>query len=349
MIGTKTSRKSLTTSPSKESALSVRGPDVGQWRRAVEGSSRSLVVWLAFAMSLPLSCPGQTRGLCFAYLRQGDIYVDCDGATTQITRRGDIDDFAVDGKRPSVGSVASRTISGTAGGTEVAFTATVVDLKSLQTRRVVDGEDGVIATCGGIFWTHGANRQGSGTRNLLTDEDLRFSTYPWFRCSSDRSVVLGQLNSSGSGVYIGFPPRATAAGSSDVDPYQFDVSPDGSKLVYSKSGRPLCVLSIPGTAKCLASHDTLADIPSINSLGEVLVATATADECFYLSRGVFGRERMLGATDASRDACLAVGYWSAGLGSIKIVELVARNPQWISPKTAALLRGWARRGAGAHK
>ncbi len=320
----------------------------GQCRRALEGSISAFVACLAAVILLKPGGLGQARELCFAYLQRGDVHVECGGVSAQVTQRGNIEEFAVDGAVPSVGLVSSRIGSETAHGARVTFSADVVDLRSRQARHVVDGEDTVIATCGGIFWAHDANRRGSGVLDLLTNEQIRLSPYAWFRCSSDRRVVLGLLGSSESGIWVGFPPRPTAAAAPDVDSYQFDISPDGSKLVYTRSGRPLCVLSPPGSARCLATHDTLSDTPSINNVGEVLVATATPDECFYRSRGSFGRKRFLGATDKNRDACLAVGYWNPSLDSIEIVQPIARNPQWISPATAALLREWAKGGARSH-
>ena len=68
----------------------------------------------------------QPAGLCFAYLRQGDIVVACDDRETRVTQRGDIGQFAVDGVRPAVGFVTERIVSRAAA--EVADTATIVDL-----------------------------------------------------------------------------------------------------------------------------------------------------------------------------------------------------------------------------
>jgi hypothetical protein len=114
-------------------------------------------------------------------------------------------------------------------------------------------------------------------------------------------------------------------------------------VVYTSGNRPLCVFASLGPAACLDQKDTL--LPSVNNSGEVLAGVPTAQECFYKAPYNFSPRPFAGASDEKRDACLAIGYWRPGLGSMVLLEPIGRDPQWISQATAELVRTWAARAA----
>lgn len=165
--------------------------------------------------------------------------------------------------------------------------------------------------------------------------------YTWFRCSADRKVVVGIVE----------PERALYAGSTRIaDPgraahYEFNVSPNGKYVAYASDRQPLCVWSAEGGAQCAGANmiDTSHDLVSVRDDGDVLVAMASADKCVYENAAVFKPAK---ANDKKASNCLAIGHWRAGMGSPEIVEPFGREPQWISPTTASLLRAWARKSKG---
>jgi len=223
------------------------------------------------------------------------------------------------------------------------YTTVIIDLKSGNAKSVF-GANTVISTCGSIFWASDERREHSGTRDLSTGDEVAVPPYNWFRCSSDRKIVVGIVKGDADDLYEGTPPqiRVTLAGARHG--YTFNLSADGSKVAYASDSSPLCVFS-SGSTQCASEDaiDAFGDVPSVNDAGDVLVATHTQQECFYKSPSNFSATRTRGA---GRDACLGIGYWRPGLKSIEIVEPIGRNPQWINPATAALLRDWAVRTAG---
>jgi hypothetical protein len=262
-------------------------------------------------------CLGAPQGPCFAFLLHGDVSVRCEGMTTQVTHRGNIDRFAVSYEGSVLGFVTSCIKKRTATESDALYTTTLIDLRSGKHTEVV-GQNSLVSTCGGIFWAYDAKREHSGTRDLITGEEIT-PPYRWFRCSSDRKVVVGTVGNSGDNLYIGTSPEKKVAPAERPYFYTFDVSPDGSKIAYTSHSRVLCVFS-SGLPQCADENSiaAFADGLSVNDRGEVLVATDTPQECFYKSPSNFSTTPAAGA---SRDACLGIGYWKPSVetpsGSIR--------------------------------
>ena len=213
-------------------------------------------------------------------------------------------------------------------------TTTVIALKSGASEAAED-VGGIVSTCGGIF---SANTRGAhpNVRDPSTGEELGFQPYLWFRCSADRKTVVGTAKNPGGELYEGTPPKTKIAGAGSFNAYSFNISPDGSRVAYH-NGR-LCIFSSPGPAQCIEPQGSLSDTPSVSDSGGVLVTTGTGEECFYNSTYNFSPQPSPGA---KADECVGVGYWKAGLQSIQVIEPLGRDPQWISPTTAELLREWS--------
>jgi|SRR6185437_3095562 len=139
-------------------------------------------------------------------------------------------------------------------------------------------------------------------------------------------------------LYLG-PTRIAAAGSAAH--YEFNISPNGQYVAYASDRQPLCVWSTAGT-QCAAANmiDTSHDLVSVRDDGDVLVAMGTADQCVFKSSVDY---KLAKPNDKKTANCVGIGHWRAGMGSPEIVEAVGREPQWISPATANLLRAWARK------
>jgi hypothetical protein len=286
-------------------------------------------------------CFSLTPKPCFAFLLRGDVVVTCEDKRTQITHRGDVDQFAVSNERSTLAFVTTQTVKQTQGVTEVAYTNTLLDLQSKTLKRLV-GENSVVSTCGGIFWTNDLMRHGSGTRDLITGDEIVTPPYKWFRCSADRKVVVGITENFAGDLFEGIPPHTKVAPADSIYFRVFNISADGSTVAYVSDSRPLCVFSSGGPTQCAPEKtvDAVRDTLSVNDSGEVLVATHTAQECFYVSSSNFSATRVYGT---GQDLCLGVGYWKPGLKTIRVLEPIGRNPQWISQGTAKLLRDWAAR------
>ena len=283
---------------------------------------------------------GQGDSPCFAFLLNGDVSVSCGGTANQITRRGNIDEFAFSSDRSVLGYITSQTIRSSGSISVDTYTTTLVDLNSGQTRSLT-GDNFLISTCGGLFWGHGPQRDGSGDRDLITGQEISVPDYRWFRCSSDRMTIVGTEGKQRSELYQGVPPQTKLASAGTFSNGTFSVSPDGSKVAFFANGSPVCVVASPQPAECARESAELPGAPSVSDSGEVLFTIATGQECYYKSASNFSPRRFPGSGPRKVDACLAVAYWRPGEEAVKISEPLGRSPQWISPADAQLLRKWA--------
>ncbi len=280
--------------------------------------SRTGILFILFVGAY--ACAAQPADPCYVFEAKGDVHLACQGKTTQITRRGDVQNFAVSNERASLAYV-----TGNAGA------ATVVDLKSGAVRHI-ERTDGAVASCGGILPVPlGAT---AATKEMVSGEELSFRPYSRFRCSADRKVVAGITQHE---LYVGVPPATKLAASGDVDDLYFNVSPDGSRVAWFNSVRPLCVAAPPAHADCV-EHETMSDPVSVNDAGEVLAAAGTGKGCDYKTSFNYTPAKAPGGGD---DECLGVGYWKPGMPAIIFLQEIGRNPQWLRPETARLLLAWS--------
>jgi hypothetical protein len=298
-------------------------------------------------MSVASACFAQAPEPCFAFLLKGDVSVTCEGTRTQITRRGDVDQFAVSNEQSVLGYITS-TMTGRNPATAVEVDkTTLVDLRSGIIRQLV-GDNFLISTCGGLFWGYDAQRNHSGTRELITGTEVVAPPYIWFRCSSDRRVVVGTTSESGGDLYEGVPPGRKIAVTGSFYPGTFNISPNGSEVAYFTDRSPVCVASSSGM-QCADRPAALPNGPSVDDSGQVLFTVSTPQQCFYKTASNFSPERFTDATEGDADACLAIGCWRPGLKSVDVIEPLGRNPQWISPVIAKQLRGWAAHSAAGRR
>jgi hypothetical protein len=285
-------------------------------------------------------CSAAERQLCYAFLLRADVYVTCGGETTRITRRADLKSYGVSDEKAVLAYSTEKTIKQTPEEAWKESTASVIDLATGAVKHVT-GRRGLGSACGGIFTVHDA-----GTAPPMLDVvhggELRYPPYGRFRCSADRKTVVGVLEDLGADLYEGVPPATKIADGKAASRVSFDVSPDGSKVAYFNRdvlGAHLCVRDRSGTAECAdRSGDT--DSPSVDDVGRVLVTIDTEETCYYKGSTYFVPGRLAGK---SNDLCVGIGYWRPGLKTIELIEPLGRNPQWISPATAKLLRDWAAR------
>ena len=171
-------------------------------------------VFIVAAISAAGACFAQPNEPCFAFLLKGDVTTVCQGKTSQITHRGDIESFAVSEELSSLAYTTSQTTKRDGVIVAVAYTATVVSLKS-GTSKHVEGVDRLVNTCGGIL----GDQVGPTTsrRDVVTGKELNLSPYILFRCSADRRVVVGFVRDGDtkdqiSYLYKGLPPATIKRG-----------------------------------------------------------------------------------------------------------------------------------------
>jgi hypothetical protein len=285
-------------------------------------------------------CWGAEPRLCYAFILRADVFVTCQGNTTQITRREDLRSFAISDEEAAFVYTTPQALKRSGRASWGGSTATVINLRTGGERKV-DSTWRVEKTCGGIYTASGVGRIPRRV-DLAAGGELKFPPYDSFRCSSDRRIVAGFSRTLGGGLYAGAPPRTKIADAKAAGATEFDVSPNGSKVAYFNSpSSPLCVANETGPVTCVDDTRSMADPPSVNDAGEVLVTAAAGipSGCGYKSSTWF----MPGVVvpGGPGDECLAIGYWRPGLKEIELIERLGRMPQWIKPETAQLLRGWA--------
>jgi len=301
---------------------------------------------LALGLYLPGICSGQSEKACFAFLLRGDVMVTCRGKGAQVTHRGNIEGFAVSDEQSALAYTTSRVVKRTQSIAEAGSKTAVIDLKS-GSEKVVDGVNGALSTCGGLLSLVGPGGITPPVRDLISGQTVAFPPYYGFRCSADRKVVAGATNEQDA-LRLGMPPATKVADAGAFSLYSFNMSPDGSKIAYHADHYPLCLFARGGTS-CTTEKGPFVDAPSVNDAGEVLISMGTGQGCFYKNYYDFSPKHFPGATDETQDECLGIGYWKPGLESTRIIEPLGRNPQWIRPETAELLRAWSAHTANSRK
>ena len=276
---------------------------------------------------------------CFAFVRRGDVMLNCAGERTQVTHQGNVSRFAVSDDEAVLGFVARMA-------NKVEKTI-VIDLRSGTTKSLPRGGS-IVSTCGGLFWLTGPDRAHSDPFELFTGKTIGTLPYRWFRCSSDRSSVIGTETSSGSDLFRtkGLSQGVKIADAKTFDIFRLNISPSGSWIAFSTESRPLCAVSYEGVLVCNKELGASPDLPSVSDTGGVLVATSTDEECYFANDSNFDTAPFAASQKVPADACLGIAYWKPGDGTGRILEPIGRNPQWINNKTARLIREWASKTAG---
>jgi hypothetical protein len=129
---------------------------------------------------VPVACFGQSKESCFGFLLKGDVISVCEGKTSQITHRGDIESFAVSDESSSLAYTTSQTTKRDATSSIVATTVTVANLKigtSKQFRGV--RTRGVVSSCGRILDIE-VGSGGPTSTDVVTGAILSFTPYVFF-------------------------------------------------------------------------------------------------------------------------------------------------------------------------
>jgi hypothetical protein len=298
-----------------------------------------LAALAASAAASPVPQAAATPPPCFAYILDGDVWFRCNGQAHRVTTQGDITDFAISQdtlaweRRHEEADIESFPLNGQPG-------------PYLDPR---GGPSRLYASCGTILHVrYGYDERGFPTGRAVSvlevpgAKPVALGSYVGFRCSTDRKVVVGTTD-GGATLFEGLPPSEMLAGPSKLYWYfkyhDYDVSPGGDYVAYLG---PLGVYVRKNGLPPAEVHDGFEDRVSISDVGEVLYSTHWDEHtCSYKDPWHASLQPRPGYTEG--DLCQAVAMWHPGLREPEILVPLARDPQWISAKTAERLEAWRMR------
>ena len=283
---------------------------------------------------------GRANELCYSFLFHGDVITRCNGRLRQITFTGDVLSFSIDDGGQFLATTHIRDWKNVSGG------AAMVKVANLETGvlREVPNTGVVIPSCGTLVLLNYRTREFESHDLEQSPLVLLGAPLSSVRCSSDRSVVVGQLPGRPRGYpqqLFRHPDLERSVGTSG--PEEFNISPDGLHVAYY--GSELCLRVLAESAALCADVGTnMNDTPSVKNGGEVLVGFGDYEGrgCFYKTPTNFDTRKLPGRP-FGEDACVSIGYWHPGLTRIQTLEPIGRNPQWISESTALKIRIWGER------
>ena len=296
-------------------------------RRSLEYFLGSLL--LACALSAAALAPVQPAGpsLCYAFNREGNIILTCQGKTERITQSGDIGSFAIDTTGSWIAFV--RNPFGRA-------TLKLISLHAPFNARIVRQAMGALtSSCGTILFLKAPI---SGTQeDLITSEPPIFDSQVEALCSADRSVVLGWKHPHT--LLLKKPGSSFAAVSEDVVLHQYGVSPNGRYLAYGKLDE-ICRTKIDGATHCVASSPVAFERFSVTDDGDVLFTanSETGQGCFFKSQWHQSPRPKPGFK--TEDSCTEIVLWRPGMKSPEPLQPYGLDAQWLSPQAAEALRRW---------
>jgi hypothetical protein len=294
------------------------------------------------------SSPQQTEEtdsskLCYTFLREGDVWIACNGVKKQIPLGGRVLHYAISSDGSSFAFLRKLTLAQKA---QAPAELVVVSLSGeFKTTTSKVQYRWLRPTCGTIL----AYRVGWNATDLLTGRALMFPPNTVFQCDSDRRVVLGwdQLRGSTSvdlTLQVNGKPdqntiRAYINGGQDLD-----VSPSGEYLAYFRepnaAGVEVCVTRIGEQPKCAEGADNEVGIAglSLSDSGSALYTGGTGASCFYKDTQHFATKPLSGYSE--EDECPGIYFWRPGMQRPQLIQDLGQYVQWITPLTASALRRW---------
>ncbi len=192
--------------------------------------TRILLSWpvLSLILVAPVFIGHATRAFAedsdqYAFLRNGDLWLQYKGQVQRLTKAGDYKDFAV----ANDGSYLAllRTVEAKPSIAQVVLVS-MADQRPPATLEVPT-TTGLIATCDTIASLENKtalHRRVAIARDLIANKILSDQEYVDFRCNSDRRVTMGYTRSADRNLTVrGMLPANVAL---DYVPHLFDLSPD---------------------------------------------------------------------------------------------------------------------------
>ncbi len=273
---------------------------------------------------------------CYAFLLNGDVYVSCNKKLIPVTMEGNVTNFAISHDASSMVLIRTEFFRHTKDVWIESDTMEVVALIGGRQSTVFTAPafTGVTASCGTIILP-----MATSVRDVVNGSTLRFEPYNNFRCSSSRDKILGIID-SGRELRLGLPPTDVVVRMKNPSPIPryYDMSPSGVYIAYAADWK-LCVAENGDNSTCV--DYSVIDRVSVSDSGDVIFATSTGEDCYYKDMWHVSKKALPGYT--SQDACVAVGLWRFREPAPKVVRVLARAPQWITPEAADALSAWRTR------
>jgi hypothetical protein len=295
--------------------------------------------------------------LCYAFLRDGDLWTVCQGKREHIALGGRVFHYAVstDGSFLAIVKEISWSVQKGVVKSESILISLKAPFKTTTTEAESSNLPDLRATCGTILIYNGD----WSAVDILSGKPLGFPPNKVFHCSSDRRVIVGWASILTVEFSRGFFPGANLSvnvNGEETKPlpiyfmtqgHGFDVSPNGEHLAYfrvagieSPESVQLCTMKIAGQPTCVEeNHAEGSDGVSLSNLGGVLYTGETEGECFYKDEQHSARKRLPGYSEGG--PCNGIYFWHPGMQSPVLMEDLSRHPQWIAPEVAARLHEWA--------
>lgn len=307
----------------------------------------NIVALSVLVLALTVSAAGQTATvdrskLCYAFLRDGDVWIVCEGGVRKLPLGGKVLHYAISADGSHFAFVQKQ-----ASGQKTDLPTTLV-VVSLSSEVPTTTSSKVLyrwlrATCGTIL-----AYQAGDPIDLLTGQALRFPPNKVFRCDSERTVILGWNQHDGTATDLAlqvngkFDPNAARAFTNGG--WDLDVSANGKYLAYFREQNPtnvqVCVGKIGEQPACGdgAGDEIGGDGLSLSNSASTLFAGGTGAACFYKDMEHFSTKRLPGYS--GEDECVGVYFWQAGMQHPELIQDLARYPQWIAPGAASILSRW---------
>lgn len=269
--------------------------------------------------------------LCYAFLRQGNLFLRCNGSLVQLSKHGDVTDFAVSETGNAIALLRLDNHPST--GRNLQFIPLTNGVKG-QLLPLGHDFGGLIASCGTILSLYRT------AKDLLAGKDLDFKPYSDFQCSSDRKVIVGQVSIDSHGAVVtglppgdshtalvsGFPPNITKPWlpNTDSEGFAYSLSPSGEYFAYYLP-KELCLVQKLATKTCTPNIDVLREI-SVSDSGDIYFTTRTGPGCQYL--------------ESAAAKCIGIAVLKKGGHSSDIIEREASAPQWLTPTAASAIAAW---------
>lgn len=128
---------------------------------------------------------------CYAFLRSGDIWTECQGKRERISLDGKTRDFAIsaDGAYLVI-QEEKRHFDTNQSAASAGLLLRLISLQGISSDKTltIDAPGFLYRTCGTvIFFDYGSSRP----LDVLTSTPVQLPPYQYFRCSSDRRVIAG--------------------------------------------------------------------------------------------------------------------------------------------------------------
>lgn len=290
------------------------------------------------------------NSICYAFLAQGNLFLRCKGTLMQITKRDNVNEFAVTQTGTAMvlmRQTGTRKLNDGLGSPIMSLQVVPLGPGGEERNAAIGNQFGsLVASCGTALFLYRT------TKDLVNGRDVEFQPYDDFRCSSNRKEIAGQVEldingdvvtglpkgNDHSALVSGLPPNTEnpLVADSGSEAFAYDISPNGEYLAYSMPNE-LCLVEEHASNSCVSGIQGLRDI-SVSDSGDIFFTEQTGETCNYRDPFHISLTPRVGYSDSG--PCIAVAVLQRGKRSPKTIEPLARQSQWLTSEAADALLKW---------